>query len=657
MGSKDRAEFGEYNKACVKTLAASIDHDGWSRWRGGDWVELVCPECGSEPGKRTLHLNIPDGAGQCWRKNKCGWSGTVTELAERHGVILPDMKREDLSSRLREVQAPKYQPEKAEAEEGSVETTSVSIDWRDKCRALQSNRARLLDLERRGISGQTAEKYRVGLKGESLCFPYFNSSGDLDVYKIKTRDKRFTTEPPGVLTDSLFGSHLISDRSLVFVTEGEEDAMSLFDLLGGQFGVVSVRAGAASASASASALRRFREIVLVFDNDKAGVDGSEKLALLLQGKARVAHLPLLPSGEKDVCDFVGSGRGAEVVAAIRGAERYTLKAPDSLHNLGSLRGFNAAMGALNDSEAKGVQTHLSSLNELMGGLRPGEITGVTAHTGAGKSAFTTNLCYRLSRDSKVPTLIMSLELLEEDVWGRIYQQETGKFLHERNDDLGGLEYKATREDVLRATKTMEQVPLQFLSSERLGIEDIFTLIDASIESNGTEVVVLDHLHFLRQSADDGLTSHEKLSDLMFQLKAFVMSRQVHLILVAHISRAARDKEMPSLRDFSGSSSIEQIIDNGLVLRRVREEDRFDGGVTEISLQKLRRASFGRLGERRLLYSIAFESFEDLPDPEGEVVVTPAPAVKRLTDLRLLPSPIPPETEELNEEEDFDEWDF
>ena len=80
-------------------------------------------------------------------------------------------------------------------------------------------------LQKRKISEETCQHYKVYRDGELLRFPYYNSSKQLQGFKTKTKLKDFKYE--GTTTDTLFGQSLIpSTGKRIMVYEGELDALS-----------------------------------------------------------------------------------------------------------------------------------------------------------------------------------------------------------------------------------------------------------------------------------------------------------------------------------------------------------------------------------------------------------------------------------------------
>ena len=87
-------------------------------------------------------------------------------------------------------------------------------------------------LHKRKISEATNQFYRIYRYGNTLRFPYYNESGQVVGFKIKSKKKDFHYE--GGKTDQLFGQHLFpTSGKRIVITEGELDAASCYEVMSG----------------------------------------------------------------------------------------------------------------------------------------------------------------------------------------------------------------------------------------------------------------------------------------------------------------------------------------------------------------------------------------------------------------------------------------
>ncbi len=167
----------------------------------------------------------------------------------------------------------------------------------------------------RRISEDTAKKYGVkvvhGADGKPIehHYPYYNGH-ELSATKCRNSiTKDFFVQ--GSYNDTgLFGQQLFKGGKYVTITEGECDAMAAYELLGSKWAVVSIKRGAQGAvrdiKESLEFFDNFENVIVAFDNDKAGKDAAVKVARLFKpGKARILTLP---NGFKDPNDMLRDNR-------------------------------------------------------------------------------------------------------------------------------------------------------------------------------------------------------------------------------------------------------------------------------------------------------------------------------------------------------------
>ncbi|MBZ5864378.1 toprim domain-containing protein, partial [Escherichia coli] len=138
-------------------------------------------------------------------------------------------------------------------------------------------------LSKRGITEETCRKFGYQIArnfdGELVHVAPFYSieDGSICGQKLRTQDKEFPTI--GKTTDGamLFGQQLWKQGGRkVVVTEGEIDCMSVSQMQGNKWPVVSIPNGSKSAKKALARhlewLCSFEEVVLMFDMDEPGRD-------------------------------------------------------------------------------------------------------------------------------------------------------------------------------------------------------------------------------------------------------------------------------------------------------------------------------------------------------------------------------------------------
>jgi twinkle protein len=372
--------------------------------------------------------------------------------------------------------------------------------------------------------------------------PYRNAAGEVVAQKVRDADKNFCVV--GKLKEALplFGQHLWGEGGRkVVITEGEIDCLTVSQLQGNKWPVVSVPNGATGAAKSIRAalewLEKFDEVILMFDQDDPGrAAAAECAALFSPGKCKVAMLPL-----KDPNEMLKAGRGAEVIKAMWDAKPYR---PDGIRSLDDV-----AEAAALDIE-RGLPWFLPTLDELTYGRRPGEVHTFGAGTGVGKTdLFTQSIAHDLTVLG-IPVGVIYLEQPVVETVRRIAGKVAGKVLH-----VPGL---VTVEERKAAIAELQKHPHLHLY-DSFGVADWETLkakIRFMAVSLGCKVVYLDHLTALAAGAEDERVALEKI---MAELAALALELGVWVGLISHLStpegKPHEEGGRVMVRHFKGSRAI------------------------------------------------------------------------------------------------------
>lgn len=400
-------------------------------------------------------------------------------------------------------------------------------------------------LEARGLTKETCQKfnYRVAKhKGELVhVAPYYDKDRTTVAQKTRTAGKEFAV--CGSLSDALlFGQHLWSTGGRrVVITEGEIDCMSVSQVQGHKWPVVSVPGGAQSARKYLAKhiewLSSFEEVVLLFDMDDPGREAVKSCASLFKaGSCKVANLPL-----KDANEMLKAGRGDEIVQAIWQAQTYR---PDGILSFADVKA-----SALEPTKT-GLPWFSPKLTELTYGRRSPEVYVIGAGTGIGKTDFLTQ---QITYDVKELGLKVGLFFLEQspkETVQRIAGKLSGKMYHV--PDAGWTE------DDLRASLDELDTGNLFLYDNFGAIEweQIASSIRHLVHAEGVQVVYLDHLTALAAAADDERKALEKI---MAEIAMLAKELNIILMVVSHLStpegRSHEEGGRVMIKHFKGSRTI------------------------------------------------------------------------------------------------------
>ena len=510
-----------------------------------------------------------------------------------------------------------FMPNYEQACKGKTMTQRQTTQTKQPDNVAEGNFIALTD---RKISQATAQKFGVkavqDLKGQVIkhFYPYYNGH-ELSATKCRNSlTKDFFVQ--GSYNDTgLFGQQLFKGGKYVTITEGECDAMAAYELLGSKWAVVSIKRGAQGAvrdiKESLEFFDDFENVIVAFDNDKAGKDAAVKVARLFKpGKARILTLP---NGFKDPNDMLKSNRHKDFVEAWWASKVYT---PSGVINVTEQRDkFH------NREKKQSIPYPWEGLNKKLYGLRQGELVTLTGGTGLGKSSVTRELEHWLVKQTTDNVGIIALEedwrrtidgILSIEANARLYiDQEREKFSREELDKMFDILYDGEN-------KNRVWVHSHFGTND---IDDIFTKLRFMIIGCDCKWVVVDHLHMLVSAVHEG-DERRAIDSIMTRLRSLVEETGAGIILVSHLRRVDGNKGHEngievSLSHLRGSNSIGQLSDCVIALERNQQSDDFDESRTT-RLRILKSRYTGDVGmAARVIYDIETGRLSELTNEDIE----------------------------------------
>lgn len=467
------------------------------RERGSEVVFNPCPfgECRGD----KFAINVETGL---WNCPKCGEKGNSWQLVERLGC-----------GPVRSAAPRVRPPQKPRVPQGELDAALVESE--------SALAAATEFLSRRKLTIDTASHFRIGVRmiGDAahLALPYFRPGGAVAFFKYRSLvGKEFLRLPsrdtmPLPECAPLFNGHRIDTTRPVLVTEGELDAMTLWQM--GHDNVASLANGASSIDDSWVLVLATCPVVLAaYDQDEAGERGFAELERRL-GKDRVARLRFGP--HKDANDALMAGWTPEQFAAAVAEARPTH--PDILKSAREIADDLVAK-ALSGSRPAPVMTGFPTFDQTQRGLRLGEFSILTAHTGEGKTTFLLDLALRLAQEF-TPVTFFTLEQRPEDTTAQLMGMLESCAFEDMNQPL-----------MERAARDIP--PCFYVAGESLKdrLASVLAAIRYSVVVYGVKVVVIDHLDFLIQPSD-GESRYSAASEAVLAIHSAARDHQVHVLLV------------------------------------------------------------------------------------------------------------------------------
>lgn len=433
------------------------------------------------------------------------------------------------------------------------------------------NEGHYTDLTKRGITVETCKKhgYWVGrMRGKLVqVADYRDSTGKLVAQKVRDKDKNFTAL--GKLTkDMLWGMHLWSGGGKkIIITEGEIDCLTVSQLQGLKWPVVSLPNGAAAAKKTCAAnyefLNGYEQIILMFDMDEPGRKAVQEAAEVLPpGKVFVAQLPL-----KDANECLLAGQSQAVTDAIWNATPFM---PDGVFAAKSL-----IARALEKADVKSIEFPIgAALNEKTRGCRGGEVITLTSGSGMGKSSFARELAYgwghSLGYKVGMAFIEESVEETMLDIAGLHLNKRIRQFPETTNQEEKG---KALTEVFDNDTYYLYD---HFGSAEE---DSLLNKLRYMITVEECNFIILDHLSIVVSGMEGEGDERKTLDRLMTKIKTLAKATGAVIVVVVHLKRKEgkggkthEEGGRVTLGELRGSGAIAQLSDTVIAFERDQQGD-------------------------------------------------------------------------------------
>jgi len=423
--------------------------------------------------------------------------------------------------------------------------------------------AEVRGLSARGISEDTCRLFgvRVGeFKGKKVHFyPYYRDN-QVVACKVRGADKSFNfigdaSKPP------LFGQNLWAKGKKVIVTEGEIDALTVSQVQGNKWPVVSVPNGAQGAKKSLQKalewFEGFEEVVLMFDMDEPGQKAAQECAeLFAPGKCKIASLPM-----KDPNECLQAGKSEAIIQAMWNAKPYR---PD-----GIISGQELWEEVSKEETVQSVPYPWLALNEKTQGLRKGELVTLTAGSGIGKSSVVRELTYHLLQQGETVGMLMLEENPKRSALG-LMGIHMDKPLHLSREGVNDEQLR----QAFAATIGSGRCYL-YNHFGSTAIDNLVSRVRYLARGCGCSWIVLDHLSIVVSGLGDG-DERRLIDNAMTTLRTLVEETGVGMVLVSHLKRPEgkghEEGASTSLSQLRGSHAIAQLSDIVIGLERNQQGD-------------------------------------------------------------------------------------
>lgn len=419
----------------------------------------------------------------------------------------------------------------------------------------------------RRISQSIAQKFGVTVEfsptGQIVKhhYPYYDKDSrkptGTKVRQVETKGFYATGNFDNV---GLFGQQAFREGGkYITITEGEADALAVSEMFDGKWPVVSIRSGAAGAAKDIKSnlewLESFENVVICFDNDKAGQEAAQSvLGLFTPNKAKNVVLSL-----KDAGDMLKAKKIQEFTRAWWDAKTYR---PD-----GIVSGLDTWKMLKEQKKVTSIPYPWACLNDFTYGFRRKELVTFTSGSGMGKSQIMRELQHYLLMNTEDKIGILALEEDIPKTTVGIMSVEANKLLHK--PDVAETVTEEEEYGYWLRTFGLDRIHLldHFGSAQE---DHLMSRIRYMAKGLDCKWIILDHLSIVVSSQENG-DERKAIDRIMTNLRSIVQETGVGMFLISHLKRSSgvahEDGGKISLADLRGSQSIAQLSDMVIGLER------------------------------------------------------------------------------------------
>ena len=438
----------------------------------------------------------------------------------------------------------------------------------------------------RGIDPEVCKLYGIQIQTDADGKPVRYAYKYPHTVKYRAFDDKSKTwiKDKGVGMNHLFGPEFNSNSSnKLYVTEGEFDAASLYQILGQKFFVKSLPSasiGEKFIKQNYNYLNSFKEIIYAGELDDAGRRSAERLYESFPTK--LYYVPM--SKYKDANEFLMAGDGEELKWTALKPQRYS---PDNFF----CSDEEVAQAIRTENPYDYTPTGHTGLDDKIRGIVKGGLTFLKAPRGTGKTEVIRYFETGLLKNPDTRIALLHMEEMRSTTYRAMATYHLGVNVRTKDD---AQENNVSEEDVGKAALEATQGERTIVFEMRSHDDPLKLLEYTRLASTvyGAEYIFVDHvqrLAYLSQTGVDGATS--VLTSLGARMAQLSKELNIGVVFISQVNDDGRTKYASSLE--------EEAIICIKIDRDVENEDVTVQNTTDFIVDKNR--PFARLGRAGSVY--------------------------------------------------------
>lgn len=361
-----------------------------------------------------------------------------------------------------------------------------------------------------------------GATPTTMYYPYEGG------YKVRLLEHKKFWALGDIKKGKLFGwkQALGTGGKKLFITEGENDAIALFQALvdkqrGSKWehlrpAVVSLRSGASGAEKEireclSDIKANFKEVVLVFDMDDAGEDAAQKVLKILPTATRSS----LPCKDANACIMEGKS------LALANAALFKSETPKNTRLIAGSTLYEAAK----QPAEWGLSWPWQGVTELTRGIRFGETIYLGSGVKMGKSEVVNTLAVHLMVEHGLKVFLVKPEEVNKKTYKMILGKAVGKFFHDPKVEFDEEAYNAAAEMIGDKLYMLDLY-------QHLGWDSLQTDIQQAA-ALGCKAVFIDPITNLTNGKEAG-QANTILQEIAQELSAMAKDLDIVIFIFCHL---------------------------------------------------------------------------------------------------------------------------
>jgi len=557
---------------------------------GSGQQTALCPQCSATRKKKTvqcLSVNMDEGT---WNCHHCGWTGGL-KTGNSHS-----------DTRNQYVAPPKTQPNQLSKPSFSYNQLSEkAFKW----------------FEARGISQDTLVMEQISSirkwvpqvqkERDCIAFPYFENG---EVVNVKYRDgeKNFTQEKNA--KSCFYRLDCLKDQDVIYICEGEIDALSLVEC--GYGGVASIPCGAGKVTESGKKMEflisaeehieNATKVYLVTDKDEVGIEFEMELARRI-GKEkcwRVFYNEYLNEETQKPCKDINDVLKFHGQEAVKKCLDQAKEFP--VEGVRTFQDYKKEIYKYKeDGGIKGISTGYYNLDKIFT-LQEGGLVIYTGIPGSGKSEL-------------LDCLALNTNVKEGWKWAFFSPENLPVAYHFQKfaEKMNGTPFSKINGERLDITinHLSDNIKLILPGDNGLTVEDILSKAKACVLRYGIKGLVIDPYNEIIQKRGRA-TETEYVSQMLAKLRNFSRAYGVTIIVVAHPTKLRKDDKgniaVPTPYDISGGANW---YNKGDLIMAIWRDFKARDNKVQIHVHKVRFKTIGKIGMAELEYDIDTGRYADV----------------------------------------------